>query len=132
LLGGGSAPSSTSAALPARLLSVHLPWALAAAAAPLRAGEAAAAAPPTPPPHIGACLCVVAVAQLKLPSLRAAAQLLAALFVYDVVMVFGTPLLLRSGESRHASAGTTRIACGRCSLSAAFVAAFWLRQSQCR
>ena len=47
----------------------------------------------------GACLTILAVAQLRLPSLRSAALLLAALFVYDVAMVFGTPLVLRSGES---------------------------------
>ena len=47
----------------------------------------------------GACLCITAVSTLRLTSLRSAALLLGALFVYDVFMVFGTPLLLPSGQS---------------------------------
>ena len=42
----------------------------------------------------GVCLCITAVASLRLTSLRSAALLLCALFFYDIFMVFGTPLFL--------------------------------------
>ena len=48
---------------------------------------------------LGVALCCLATAQLRLQSLRSAALLLAALFCYDVFMVFGTPLLLPGGDS---------------------------------
>ena len=44
---------------------------------------------------LGACLCALAVAQLRLASLRSASLLLWALFAYDVFMVFLTPFLFR-------------------------------------
>uniref|UniRef100_A0A6I8NZV5 Signal peptide peptidase like 2C n=1 Tax=Ornithorhynchus anatinus TaxID=9258 RepID=A0A6I8NZV5_ORNAN len=48
---------------------------------------------------LGAAYCLLVLGRLRLPSLRACASLLLALFASDVFFVFGTPLFTRAGQS---------------------------------